>query len=101
VADVGRARLYEALGAVEVPFQQRHGDDLGLVGRERPQTFDVDRRQLAVDLDLWRTSDRKVQVADVLGDAQHLLQNRRKVEVAHRCLPVVEGMPTRYHQTGI
>src|ERR1019366_5923505 len=66
-----------------VDAQHVHGDHLRLVRRQPWQSGKIDRCELPVDLDLRRTSDRKVEVGHSLRHLQHRLENGVQVEVLH------------------
>ncbi len=58
-------------------MHQGQRNDLGLVGRELLHPERLDRRELAVDFNLWQLADGKIQVADFVGHQQHSLDNGR------------------------
>ena len=60
-----------------------HRDDLGLVGRKLLHSERLDRSQLAADLNLWELADREIQVADLVGNQQHSLNNGRQIKETH------------------
>ena len=81
VRQIAGALLLERAQRRLVAADQIAGDARGVLGAEQRQLRHVDRRQLAMLLDLRRTARREHQVADPLAGIQHR-DNQRCVEMA-------------------
>ena len=84
VREVDRAVRQQRARQLAVAAQHVHGDHLGLIRRQPRQPGKVDRRELAVDLDLRRPADREVEVGHPVRHLQHRLENGVEIEVLHQ-----------------
>ncbi len=77
ITEIGGAGARETFGGVGISVNERERDDLGLIRGKLLHPEGLDGSQLAVDFDLRGLSDGEIQVADLVGDQQHSLNNGR------------------------
>src|SRR5690606_15932670 len=83
IAEVGRTVFCQLGGGLGIVTKDRHGDHLGLKRGKASQSKGRGGVKGSVYLDLGLLAAREIQIADIIGNEQHLLNNGRYIKQAH------------------